>query len=139
MFTTTALNHIVKPLNQNNMTEIEVLINRLSETDLDQKIERYFGKRLRHRSKYYSQMRMEATKYLWNKGIYSKVRIAEMVYGNRDRHDAIIHNLQKPDIFDADQVKECWKDWINEEVYPTTEHLYIKQSGNLTRLKLIKL
>lgn len=82
----------------------------------DDDIEVYF--RFKYRGGYYVQMKREACKFLREKG-YTTKKIALLVYGSSDRHDAVIHHLKgSKDFHKKTEVQINWRSWVVNHIYP---------------------
>ncbi len=107
------------------MTEIEAYINRTTEIGYYE-IELYFRKK--YRGQFYVDMKVCAAKYLRDNGLTLE-RIAEIIYGKKERHDTI-HLFLKRDIELLDNDVVCkWKEWIFEGLYPYTYGKDCKPDG----------
>lgn len=98
------------------MTEIEAYINRtlLPTSDM---MKNYFKKK--YRGRFYVDMKVCACHYLKESGLTIQ-EIAKTVYGNKERHDTIIHFLKRENNDVDSRVFENWMRWINDGLYPKT-------------------
>ena len=97
----------------------------LSQRELSNEvIKAYFSKMPRYRGQFYVQMKVFVSRDLRSQGL-TLVQISEIIYGNPNRHDTIIHHLKHyRDIVDADIVKSNYKQWILQGVYPKSVNTY---------------
>jgi hypothetical protein len=97
----------------------------LSQRELSNEvIKAYFSKMPRYRGQFYVQMKVFVSRDLRSQGL-TLVQISEIIYGNQNRHDTIIHHLKHyRDIVDADIVKSNYKQWILKGVYPKSINTY---------------
>jgi len=102
--------------------------NQFELTDSD--FQEYF--RFKYRGGYYVQMKREVSIMLRSKN-YSLQKIATIVYGNPDRHDAVIYHMTKGKDFHAQEiVKKSWREWIKDGLYPISSE--VGKYGNNERV-----
>jgi hypothetical protein len=108
---------------ENNLTEIEVLIDRLSDISaFDMK--HYFKKK--YRGRFYCQVKKMACSYLKNSG-YGLADIAEIVYNDRKKHDCVFHNLRNNKDEINDYIRQNWKQLVMTKTYPKTNYKSISK------------
>ncbi len=102
--------------------------NQFELTDSD--FQEYF--RFKYRGGYYVQMKREVCRYMIEKG-YTTLRIAELLYGNKERHDAVCHHLHHSKHFHKRQlVQDSWREWIKDGLYPISSE--VGKYGNNERV-----
>jgi hypothetical protein len=89
----------------------------------DEVLKDYF--KFQYRGGHYTQMKREVIKYLRAKG-YTTIRIAEIVYGNTKRHDAVVHHLKHSKNFHAQKlIEDNWRGWVKDGLYPIAKGLEV--------------
>lgn len=74
--------------------------------------------RFKYRGGYYVQIKREMCKELRKRG-YKIQHIAEIVYGNKHRHDAVVHQLRNSNDFHrTEYIRNHMYSWIKERLYP---------------------
>lgn len=107
------------------MTEIEAYINRtlLPTSDM---MKNYFKKK--YRGRFYVDMKVCATHYLRESGLKVE-EISLIIFGNKARHDTIIHFLKRGLDNIGDDVINNWMQWVNDGLYPVTIGKSIIENG----------
>lgn len=86
----------------------------------DDEIGEYF--RFKYRGGYYTQMKREACFFLRSKG-YTTLKIASIVYGSSDRHDAVVYHAKSKPFHKAEEVQVNWRTWIKDKLYPISSEV----------------
>jgi len=113
---------------QEQMSPMEVLINRITEPTEDQ-LRRYFKKK--YRGRFYCQMKEAVTRHLKDKGMLYQ-DIAEIVYGSRTKHDQVSYNLNNKVTGVHRDVIDNWKYWVEIKKYPISKHVSIERTPENT-------
>jgi hypothetical protein len=93
----------------------------------DTALSNYFGKMPKYRGRFFVQMKALVARELRKKG-YTLQRISEIIMGRSNGHDVVIHYLRNyTDHVEVDYIRNNYKAWIREGIYPKSERLITKE------------
>jgi hypothetical protein len=93
----------------------------------DTALSNYFGKMPKYRGRFFVQMKALVARELRKKG-YTLQRISEIIMGRANGHDVVIHYLKNyTDQIEVDYIRNNYKTWIREGIYPKSERLITKE------------